>query len=76
MPNSVASRIVAELRTLSTRIDEQRAEMASLRVKLEIQFKRIAYLQAELDVLPIARRQRRSRRLVLLSTPGSHSAGA
>jgi len=76
MPNSVASRIVAELRTLSTRIDEQRAEMASLRVKLEIQFKRIAYLQAELDVLPIARRQRRSRRLVLLSTPGPHSAGA
>ena len=76
MPNSVASRIVAELRTLSTRIDEQRTEMASLRVKLEIQFKRIAYLQAELDVLPIARKQRRSRRLVLLSTPGPHSAGA
>jgi hypothetical protein len=76
MPNSVATRIVSELRALSCRIDEQRAEIASLRVRLEIQFKRIAYLQAELDVLPVAKKQRRSRRLVLLSKAGPHSAGA
>jgi hypothetical protein len=75
MPNSVATRIVSKLRALSHRIDEQRAEMASLRVRLDIQFKRIACLQAELDVLPVAKKQRRSRRLVLLSTPGPHSAG-
>ena len=76
MPNSVASRIVSELRTLSSRIDEQRAELASLRVRLEIQFKRIAFLQAELDVLPMARKQRQSQRLRMLSTPGSHTLRA
>jgi hypothetical protein len=76
MPNSAASKIVAELRALSTRIDQQRTEMSSLRVKLEIQFKRIACLQAELDVLPTARKQRRTQRLLLLSAAGPHSVHA
>jgi hypothetical protein len=76
MPNSTATKIVAELRALSSRIDEQRAEMSSLRVRLEIQFKRIACLQAELDVLPTARKERRTQRLLLLSAAGPHPVPA
>jgi hypothetical protein len=48
------------------------AQLASLRAALDVQFKRIAQMQAELDVLPQAR-QRRNTLRELLTSASSHN---
>ena len=60
------------LEELASRFREQALEMATLRAALDIQFKRIADMQAELDVLPQARKRRELLR-GLLSKPASHN---
>jgi septal ring factor EnvC (AmiA/AmiB activator) len=47
------------------------AQLASLRAALDVQFKRIAQMQAELDVLPQARQRRNTLRELL--TSASHN---
>lgn len=47
-----------QLRQIDSRIDEQALEMTLLRTALDIQFKRIAEIQAELDLMAHARRHR------------------
>jgi hypothetical protein len=63
---------VAMLEELVSRLREQALEMASLRAALDIQFRRIADMQAELDLLPHARRRRQTLR-ALLAQPPSHN---
>jgi hypothetical protein len=43
---------------LHAQLQEQALEVASLRAAFDVQFKRIAQLQAELDQLPVARKRR------------------
>jgi len=45
------------------------AQLAGLRAALEVQFKRIAQMQAELDVLPQARQRRNTLRELLTAAP-------
>jgi hypothetical protein len=59
------------LKQLMTRLHEQGLEMATLRAALDVQFTRIAQMQAELDLLPQARRRRQTLR-VLLAAPPPH----
>jgi hypothetical protein len=59
------------LKQLVTRLHEQGLEMATLRAVLDVQFTRIAQMQAELDLLPYARRRRQTLR-VLLAEPPPH----
>jgi hypothetical protein len=47
------------LEQLTARLDGMNLEIAWLRSTLDIQFKRIAALQAEVDLLPASRRRRR-----------------
>lgn len=54
--------ITATVQELASRVREQALEMTALREALEVQFTRIAQLQAELDVLPQARQRRQSLR--------------
>jgi hypothetical protein len=55
---SEAATILRQLLQINGRLDEQALEMTILRNALDVQFKRIADLQAQLDVLPSARRRR------------------
>ena len=61
----------SQLRQLATRLHRQNTEIAILRMKLDLQFKRISQIQAELDVLPAARKRRQSLRVLTLSAPSS-----
>jgi predicted DNA-binding ribbon-helix-helix protein len=61
----MAKTSAATLRQLYDRVDEHAREMASLRSALAVQLKRIAAMQAELDVLPQARRRRETLRCLL-----------
>lgn len=47
------------LKQLAEKFQEQALEVASLRAALDVQFRRIAQMQAELDVLPTARERRK-----------------
>jgi uncharacterized coiled-coil protein SlyX len=60
---------MTKLQELEARFREQAVEMTNLSTAIDVQFKRIAQIQAELDALPQARR----RRLALLAQPPSHS---
>jgi hypothetical protein len=60
------------LEQLASRLRQQAVEMAALRAAVDLQFKRIAAMQAELDVLPRANRPRQTLR-GLLSKPASHN---
>jgi hypothetical protein len=53
-----AGTILRQLLQINGRLDEQALEMTVLRKELDVQFKRIADLQAQLDVLPAARKGR------------------
>jgi hypothetical protein len=53
-----AGTILRQLLQINSRLDEQALEMTVLRNELDVQFKRIADLQAQLDVSPAARRKR------------------
>jgi uncharacterized coiled-coil protein SlyX len=56
------------LHEFGTRLREQALEIAHLRAALDVQFQRIAQMQAELDRLPQARKRRQS----LLTQQPSH----
>ena len=47
------------LKQLDAKLQAQALEVANLRAALDVQFKRIAEMQAELDVLPTARNRRK-----------------
>ena len=55
------------LKQLDALLQAQALEVANLRSVLDVQFKRIAQMQAELDVLPTARERRQSIRPQLQS---------
>ena len=50
-------------------------EVANLRSALDVQFKRIAQMQAELDVLPTARARRKTISALLHQLPASNHNG-
>ena len=62
----------ATLEQLASRLRDQAVEMATLRAAIDVQFKRIAAMQAELDVLPYVRGRRQPLR-GLLPKPASHN---
>jgi hypothetical protein len=62
------------LKQLDAKLQAQALEVANLRAALDVQFKRIAQMQAELDVLPTARERRKSIRLQL-QPPSSNGNG-
>jgi hypothetical protein len=57
------------LKQLVFRLHEQALEMATLRAALDVQFTRIAQMQAELDLMPHARRRRQTFRVLLAQPP-------
>ena len=57
-----SSAILRELAVLNAHVAGLALELAEVRNTLDIQFKRIAELQAEVDVLPAARRRRQTMR--------------
>jgi uncharacterized coiled-coil protein SlyX len=60
------------LEQLMSRLNEQGLELTTLRAALAVQFKRIASMQAELDLLPHARKRRQALRQLLVQPP-SHN---
>jgi hypothetical protein len=60
---------VTNLKQLVSRLHDQELEMAILRTAIDVQFKRIAQMQAELDQLPHARRRRQALRPLLAERP-------
>lgn len=60
------------LKQLDAKLQAQASEVANLRAALDVQFKRIAAMQAELDVLPTARERRKSN---LLQPPSNNGNG-
>jgi hypothetical protein len=68
MTTAESPTVLKMLQEINARLDEQAEEMTGLRKAFEIQFTRIAELQAELDVSPAGRR-RRNEEIHLLSFP-------
>ena len=66
---------VAMLEEIGSRLREQALEIASLRAALDIQFRRIADMQAELDLLPHARKRRQTLRAQLVQPSPHNGAG-
>lgn len=62
MAEGQSAAILSKLREIKARLDMHALEMTSLRAALDTQFKRIADMQAELDVLPAARDRRKKLR--------------
>jgi hypothetical protein len=62
------------LKQLVGRLREQTLEMATIRAAIDVQFTRIAQMQAELDLLPHARRRRQTLRVLLAEPPSRHSS--
>ena len=62
----------ATIEQLMSRLHEHALELAAVRATIAVQFKRIAEMQAELDVLPHARKRRKTLR-ALLAEPPSHN---
>jgi uncharacterized small protein (DUF1192 family) len=58
MTSLESSAILRELAVLNAHVSGLALELAEVRTTLDIQFKRIAALQAEVDLLPAARRRR------------------
>ena len=63
----------ATINQLMSCLHEQALELAAVRATLKVQFKRMAEMQAELDLLPHARRRRQTLR-ALLAAPPSHNS--
>ena len=63
------------LQQLDARLQDQTLEIVALRAALEVQFTRIAHMQAELDVLPRARRRRQALKSFLTSLPSHNGNG-
>jgi uncharacterized small protein (DUF1192 family) len=62
MTEHESSAILNELAVLNAHVEGLALELVDVRTTLDIQFKRIAALQAEMDVLPAARRRRHTMR--------------
>jgi hypothetical protein len=75
VPKRLSSTMLTELRQMNAVLHEHGLEMASLRAALDVQFKRIAHIQAELDILPTARGRRRTVRALLQPPPSHNSDG-
>jgi len=61
------------LTQLDAKLQAQALEVDNLRSDLAIQFKRIAQMQAELDVMPTARARRKTIRALLQQVPTNHN---
>ena len=59
MSKSLAASVVRHVQQINVRLEEQAQEIKRLQRTTDIQFKRIASMQAELDAMPTARRKRR-----------------
>ena len=62
------------LQELTARVAGLTFEMAGMRAVLDVQFKRIAAMQAELDLLPTARRRRKTT-MTSLPSPAHNRSG-
>jgi hypothetical protein len=67
--------MVRTLKKLDAQFQEQALEVASLRSALDVQFKRIAQMQAELDMLAAARARRKTISALLHLLPASNNNG-
>ena len=65
---------MATLKQLDAKLQAQALLVDSLRAALDVQFKRIAEMQAELDVLPTARKRRQFLR-AQLDPPSNNGNG-
>jgi len=65
----------ATLKQLQARLHEHSLQMATLRAALDIQLTRIAQMQAELDLLPHARKRRLLLRALLTKQFVDHGTG-
>jgi hypothetical protein len=65
---------MATLKQLDAKLQAQAWELDNLRAALDVQFKRIAQMQAELDVLPSARNRRKFLR-AQLDPPSNNGNG-
>jgi hypothetical protein len=63
---------VPTLKQLQAHLHEHSLQMASLRAALDVQVTRIAQIQAELDVLPQARKRRQLLRALLTKQSMDH----
>ena len=63
------------LKQLDAKLQAQALEVANLRAALDVQFKRIAAMQAELDVLPTARARRKTISALLKQLPANNNNG-
>ena len=63
---------VPTLKQLQAHLHEHSLQMASLRAALDVQVTRIAQMQAELDVLPQARKRRQLLRALLTKQSMDH----
>lgn len=64
------------LENLLTQLQAQSEEIATIHTLLDIQFKRIAQMQAELDLLPHARRRRQTMRALPAAPPAHNGDGS
>ena len=67
--------MVSTLKKLDAQLQEQALEVANLRSALDVQFKRIAQMQAELDILATARARRKTISTLLHQLPASNDNG-
>ena len=81
MTKSLAAALLKQLREVNFLLRAQAREIANLRASTDIQFKRIAQMQAELDVMPgaaatgpLSARQATPRARVTVSSNGIISA--
>ena len=63
------------LKQLDAKLQAQALEVANLRAALDVQFKRIAQMQAELDVMPTARTRRKTISALLQQLPANNNNG-
>jgi len=69
----MAKSTAAELKELRSRFQHQAQELSTLRTAIDTQFKRIAQIQGELDLLPHARRRRKALVRAMWNEPSSHN---
>jgi hypothetical protein len=67
--------MVSTLKKLDAQLQEQALEVANLRSALDVQFKRIAQMQAELDKLATARARRTPISALSHQMPARHNNG-
>ncbi len=65
MTKSLAANVARHVRQINVRLEAQAQEIRKLQRTTDIQFKRIAHMQAELDAMPVARKHRQAARALL-----------